>query len=168
MQPSAAITSFSGPYRFLSNFAETPFSYAGVRWPTAEHCYQAGKSPAQGGWIAEAPTPGEAKRRGRAIIARPDWDQVKRRVMLQVVLAKFCDPDLAQLLAATGGADLVEGNHWGDEFWGAVHPDTLLKRPQPIPQLPVWGLGTEQPYIGRNWLGRILMMVRDVMAPEMR
>ena len=61
---------------------------------------------------------GAAKRVGRMLPLRPDWEEVKVRVMETVLRTKFHDPDLRARLLATGEADLVEGNHWGDKFWG--------------------------------------------------
>ena len=165
----APITSFRGPYRFLSNFGQTPFEFPlayGLQdsWPDAEHPYQAAKAVGlqDQQWVANAPTAGEAKRRGGQIQCRSGWDQVKRQTMMQIVLAKFSKPLTRERLLATGNAVLVEGNTWGDTFWGAVSPDDLMKHPQPVPQLPVWY--GDQILVGWNWLGRILMTTRDLMS----
>jgi len=37
--------------------------------------------------------------------------------MRAVLAAKFSDPDLRARLVATGSAELVEENTWGDRFW---------------------------------------------------
>jgi ribA/ribD-fused uncharacterized protein len=98
--------------------------------------------------IVQLVTPGEAKRYGRRIELRPDWEQVKKRVMLTVVLAKFTqNPDLARQLVATEDAYLEEGNHWHDNFWGACSCD-------------------DHAGDGLNYLGRILMMVRDIVRVD--
>lgn len=69
---------------------------------------------------------------------RPDWDSIKIEVMRRLVRQKFYnDSILAGWLCATGDAELVEGNSWGDTFWG---------------QCPVGR--------GFNHLGMILMDVR--------
>jgi ribA/ribD-fused uncharacterized protein len=157
------ITSFDGPHQFLSNFSPLP----GAVWlwdrpyATAEHAYQAAKTanPDEYRWVRDAPSPREAKRRGRQVTMRPDWEQVKRRVMLEVILAKFTHPELRDQLIATGTAQLVEGNTWGDDYWGAV-PDA------PTVQYQLW-IAADATYLaGRNWLGRILMTVRELLAPE--
>ena len=57
--------------------------------------------------------------------------------MVACVRMKFTDPALAAKLLATGEATLVEGNHWGDTFWGVCDGE------------------------GRNQLGEILMTVRE-------
>ena len=166
----APITSFRGPYRFLSNFGQTPFEFPLVyslqdSWPDAEHPYQAAKAMGlqDQKWIADAPTAGEAKRRGSQVTRRSDWNQVKRQIMMQIVLAKFARPQTRGMLLATEYAALVEGNTWGDYFWGAVNPNLLLDQPQPVPQLPVH-YGEGEVLVGWNWLGRILMMTRDLMS----
>jgi hypothetical protein len=88
-------------------------------------------------------TPGEAKRRGNGVTLRPDWEKLKIPLMLDLVRKKFSDhPHLAELLLATGDAELVEGNDWGDVFWGVCR-----KR-------------------GRNELGKILMQVREELRVQ--
>jgi ribA/ribD-fused uncharacterized protein len=82
-------------------------------------------------------TPGKAKRAGRNLQLRHDWEKVKYDVMLDIVFAKFYQhPELAAKLLATGDAELIEGNWWNDTTWGVCNG------------------------VGSNWLGRILMMVR--------
>lgn len=135
------ITSFSGEYRFLSNFWMAPVTYEGITYPSSEHAYQAAKSlnPAIREVFFMLDSPAEAKSMGQQIIMRPDWEDVRINVMRDIVTAKFeQNEDLMDLLMATKGRDLIEGNTWGDRFWG---------------QCP---LGT-----GRNELGKILMGIRD-------
>lgn len=123
-----AITSFSGDYAFLSNFYPSPIKMlypdpdsrfpadlAPIDYPTVEHFFQAEKvtSLVKKRWIADSPTPGTAKKRGRAVDLRTDWESVKYDVMAQGVEAKFHPAaDLTKLLLATGDAYLVEGNTW--------------------------------------------------------
>lgn len=90
---------------------------------------------------------GGAKRLGREIEMRPDWDDVRYRVMARLVMRKFLDhPDLADKLLATGDSLLVEGNTWHDNIWG----DCRCGRP-------------ECQATGLNWLGLILMAVREAL-----
>jgi ribA/ribD-fused uncharacterized protein len=137
---AAPITAFAGEYRFLSNFYPAAVDLDGSTYPTVEHAYQAAKSlePSTQAKVKRAPRPGDAKRLGRQIRLRPDWEDVKVGIMRDLVRQKFTShPDLRARLLATGDAELVEGNYWHDTFWG---------------QCPV---GT-----GFNHLGRILMEVR--------
>jgi ribA/ribD-fused uncharacterized protein len=159
----ACIDSFTDTYRFLHSYAylATPIRLWEQNWLTAEHTFHAGKTanPSDFRFIRDAPTPGEAYRRGRKIALRPDWGQVRRQIMLQVVTAKFSNPDLRGQLVATGSAPLINGNSWGDDYWGAV-PTTS----NPVGEL--WQAIDGTYLAGYNWLGRILMMTRELMTPE--
>lgn len=134
------IARFAGRYEFLSNFYPARVHYDGAFYPTVEHAYQAAKTKdnTEREAIRCCPTPGAAKRLGRAATLRSNWDQIKLHVMTVLVWRKFSHhPELAQMLLDTGDLPLVEGNHWGDTFWG---------------QCP---FGT-----GENHLGRILVDTR--------
>lgn len=137
------ITSFQGEYRFLSNFYPCEVGYEGMRFPTVEHAYQAAKTldPIQRLAISKCATPGQAKRMGRTVIMRTDWNRVKNQIMLGLVRQKFANKELQELLLSTYPDTLIEGNTWGDRYWGAVL--------------------TNGQWQGRNELGRILMNVRS-------
>jgi len=134
------IRSFQGEYRFLSNFYPAPVIYWGYQYPTVEHAYQAAKAQTHRDreLIRKAETPGVAKRLGRQIRRRP-WSYRERLdTMKLLVQRKFRHhPDLTAQLLATGDRELVEGNEWGDTFWGIYQGG------------------------GSNHLGRILMEVRE-------
>jgi len=115
------INSFQGQYRFLSNFYPAQLEFHGTMWPTSEHAYQAAKTMDLEGkrLIQEANSPGAAKRAGRRVKIRSDWEKSKVLIMHQIVEAKFLqNPDLLLKLHETGDARLVEGNTWNDTFWG--------------------------------------------------
>lgn len=135
-----SIDSFNGEFRFLSNFWPAPTEYEGILYPTSEHAYQAAKTLDKKirRQIADLATPSSAKKAGRALVLRPDWNSVKLLVMEACVRDKFTrNPDLAQKLLATGDAHLIEGNTWGDTFWGVCDSK------------------------GENHLGIILMKIRE-------
>ena len=136
---SEPINSFTGPYRFLSNF------YPLGEGLTAEHYFQAAKckQPHEAAWVMAAPGPATAKKRGRSAALRTDWQEVKRDVMLNTLRAKFADPGLRELLLATGDALLTEGNTWHDQYWGNC-------------TCPMHAAVE-----GSNWLGKLLMQVRE-------
>ena len=143
--PTRLIDSFTGKHLFLSNFDTRPFTYAGARCPSCEHGFNASKTldPAQRAHVMAAPTPAEAKRRGRAVDLRPDWDsRVRYEVMAAVLEAKFTDPELRQLLLGTGDALLVEGNGHHDQQWA----DCVCDR--------------HRAWAGKNRLGVELMALR--------
>lgn len=69
---------------------------------------------------------------------RPNWDEMKIGFMASILAAKFSDPELRLMLLQTWGCELVEGNTWGDTFWGVCNGK------------------------GKNNLGKILMELRDM------
>lgn len=149
---SERITQFNGEYHFLSNFYPSPIKVTGLGHyesytvPTAEHAFQALKTrnPTEQQYVLDAPNPGSAKRSGRKVTLREDWEDIKHNVMRIVVTHKFeQNPDLATKLVDTDDAILIEGNHWGDRTWGAT-----------------WD-ADKQYWVGINMLGRILMDVRS-------
>lgn len=135
------IGQFTGEYRFLSNFHEgaDPVPWLGYDCRTAEHAYQASKAArdVDREMIALASTAGQAKRAGRNIELRNDWESIKLDVMRHVLAVKFpLGGELSAGLLATGDQLLVEGNTWNDRFWGVCKGQ------------------------GRNWLGHLLMARR--------
>ncbi len=118
------INRFDGRHEFLSNFwAQNPFDWAGDSWRTAEHAFQAAKAkePIDYFRIRDSATPGQAKRLGRKVKLVANWEKKRLGVMLDILKAKFSpeeQPDMAARLVGTGDAHLVEGNLWGDVFWG--------------------------------------------------
>lgn len=129
-----AITRFDGEYAFLSNFFEHPIQFGvaptpwnGV-WPTAEHLFQAFKCADVDDIerLRRAPSPGAAKRMGRRVSLRPDWEDVKIVAMRTVLAWKFNGGEtLAEWLVSTNNRELIEGNHWGDRYWGQVRGEGL-------------------------------------------
>lgn len=138
-----AITSFSGEYRFLSNFYPSDVEFEGKTYPTVEHAYQAAKSNDQAvrQWILESSTAGFAKQYGRSISARDDWQDVKLSIMKRLLEKKFYNLGLREKLLATGVNTLVEGNYWHDNTWGSCTCDKCGNK-------------------GENQLGKLLMDVR--------
>ena len=88
------INSFRDEFFFLSNFYPVIIWNDGIRYPTAEHAYQAAKTVVRTERIAIAAcaTPGEDKRMGRKVTLRPDWENVKLAVMKRIVARKFSIP----------------------------------------------------------------------------
>lgn len=138
------IDSFKNEFGFLSNFYEAPIYINGKRYASVEHAYQAFKTldESSHNLIREAKTPGIAKKLGRAVSLRKDWDTVKYDLMLTFVRKKFENPFLRPLLLATEGAELIEGNTWNDTIWGVCRG------------------------VGQNLLGKILMQVRNECREE--
>lgn len=136
------IDSFKNEYDFLSNFYEREFTIGDVTVKSVEHGYQAAKAGDNIEWrekILNAATPGIAKKLGKKVPLPENWENEKIKYMIVLVDTKFQqNPDLMDKLVATGDAELIEGNWWGDTFWGVCNGE------------------------GQNYLGRILMSVRDL------
>ena len=132
------IDSFRGGHAFLSNFAAVKVRLDGVEFPTVEHAYMAAKTidPRHREWVRGASTPGKAKRMGRQITLRADWEDVKLQTMEMLLQQKCSQEPFRSQLDATGDALLVEGNTWGDRFWGVCRGE------------------------GENHLGKLLMKIR--------
>ena len=141
---------FDGEYAFLSNFYNASCIFEDKFYPTVEHAFQAAKSldQAERDWIAAAGSPGLAKRLGRRVNLRPDWEKVKFDVMEECLRSKFADPVLKQKLLATGDEELVEGNYWHDNTYG----NCSCERCKDV--------------VGRNMLGNILMKLRTEFMEE--
>lgn len=122
------IDSFTGEYRFLSNFeGRVEQEYQAAKCSDINESYA----------ILDCISPGKAKRMGRKVKMRPDWDEVKLDIMKKLLLKKFRTPLFREKLLATGDAELIEGNDWGDTYWGVCKG------------------------VGENHLGRLLMEVRE-------
>lgn len=148
----SVINEFRGKFAFLSNFHPSRIEYQGITYPTVEHAYQAAKFQDQETKlkIAALKTPGDAKRAGKyrkmSGAATKKWDVDRVEIMEELVRLKFSkDPMRALLHGLTGEAKLVEGNWWGDKFWGV---DKTTGE-------------------GMNMLGEILMIVRKEIRGEL-
>ncbi len=144
-----AITSFTGDYRWLSNFHYGEFhcecaKYNPTTWKTSEHAYQAAKATTLTDAldISNCRTPRQAKELGMKIKLRPNWDNLKLGIMNQILREKFKDPELARMLKETGDVHLEEGNNHDDTYWGTVKG------------------------AGENHLGKILMKIRSELNEQ--
>lgn len=139
------ITSFRGQHAFLSNFYSAPIERRGIIYPTSEHAYQSAKTGCRKmkRRIAAASSPKQAKHLGYKVELRPDWEEVKYRVMENIVRMKFKqNPNLITRLIHTYPLSFIHDNNHGDKLWGTVNQ------------------------IGRNHLGIILMTVRKEFMRE--
>lgn len=136
------IDRFSGRYFFLSNFYPITVEYDGFVYRNNEAAFQAQKDPSRRVEFTLL-NPSEAKRLGRRVILRKDWEDVKVKTMENIVREKFNqNPDIQEKLLATGDEMLVEGNTWNDRCWGVCDG------------------------VGKNLLGKILMDVRKELKTK--
>ncbi len=141
------IESFSGAHRFLSNFWPVQVELEGEIYPSTEQAYKAAKTlnkEARERIRNFTPNKRELENQIRDVLAtveiREDWtDETRLHVMENLLVQKFDgrDPELRQKLLDTGDMELVEGNTWGDTFFGVCDG------------------------VGENHLGKLLMKIRD-------
>jgi ribA/ribD-fused uncharacterized protein len=145
------IDCFDGEFAFLSNFYPSPITDGNLIFPTVEHMFQAAKTINIEEYekIAAADTPGQAKRLGKTITLREDWEEVKDDIMYQALWLKFSIPEFREKLLATNDKELIEGNTWHDNIWG----DCSCERCKDIK--------------GQNKLGKLLMQVREEIKSSM-
>lgn len=141
MELEDPIRFFENDHAFLSNFYPAPLEWQGLLFPSVEHAFQAAKCRD----VIERRSftfgaAADIKQLGQTVPLRSDWDEVKPEVMLDLVRRKFEIPALARRLLGTGDAELIEGNLWGDRYWGVCGG------------------------VGRNELGKILMRVREELG----
>lgn len=134
------ILEFQGAFRWLSNFAECKINFNGYVFNSVEHAYQAAKCARHEDIIKFVDIePGHAKRLGRKIIVRSDWENVKIPIMRELLVQKFLlNYHYGDMLLFTGNRHIQEGNRWNDKFWGVC-------------------LKTNK---GENNLGRLIMELR--------
>ena len=150
-EPPPAIVRFVNEYAFLSNFTPITVEYDGVLYRSVEHAYQAAKTviPEERTWIRNARSPAQAKYAGRRVAIRSNWNSMRIEVMEYLLRQKFAlgvsehHDALYNQLKNTKPRMLIEGNTWGDRFWGCCADKN--------------GAFTD----GENQLGKLLMKIRD-------
>jgi len=138
------INEFKGKYYFLSNFYNAPVMYEELLYLNNEAAFQSAKVldiEKRKQFCTKDPS--TAKRKGRNVTLRHDWEKIKDKVMEDCVRDKFTRNEvLKKRLIETGDEELVEGNLWNDTYWGVCRGR------------------------GRNMLGKILMKVREELRDE--
>lgn len=164
------IAGFRDENRFLSNFYKAPVTYKGITYKNTEAAFQAAKfthltSDDVNAQVSQSIIegydidlteqrciehafaelkPADAKKLGRKLPIRPDWEDIKFDIMREIVYNKFTqNPYLKRRLLATGDEQLVERNWWHDNIWGNCACDRCKN------------------VVGKNMLGIILMETRE-------
>lgn len=146
------IDSFKDEYAFLSNFYPCNIKFCGHIFSNSESIFQVLKSPhpEENLKLFSTLPPGEAKKLGRSLPLRKDWEAVKYIIMRMACRMKFeQNPILKQKLLETGTAELIEGNTWHDNCWG----NCTCEKCKDIE--------------GKNLLGNILMELREEFRNEL-
>lgn len=140
MGVKSMINNFNGEYRWLSNFYACLICYEGDYYTSSEHAYQASKTviyEERQLFLVSSITSRQAKRMGKKVTLRDDWQEVKLNNMYIINKDKYTrNENLGLWLAETKDEKLVEGNTWNDTFWGVCQG------------------------IGDNHLGKTLMRIR--------
>ena len=130
---------------WFSNFIyyNIPLTYKNISYTSPEHFYQAMKTtdPVIRQSIANSNTGGKAKRLGRKISIRSDWDDITIQVMTVAIAHRKHDNSWIDKLISTND-EIVEWNYWHDNYWGNCICDKCLD------------------IKGLNNLGRIIMNLR--------
>ncbi len=145
------INRFKDEYRWLSNFAPARVQFEEFDYRSVEHAYVASKTLLVGirHEVKSLETAAEAKKFGKSIPLRPDWEKVRVGIMTDLVRQKFNIPEYTELLLATGNQDIVEGNVWHDNFWGSCICNSCGDK-------------------GKNTLGKIILKIRaELQQPQM-
>lgn len=146
------IDSFRGAFDFLSNFYGASVFYDGLWYQNSEAAFQSAKTldPEMRKKFTAA-SPSQAKSMGRMVNLRPDWEQVKDGIMLEILRSKFAPGTrCAERLLATGSLRLIEGNTWHDNYWGVCQCEKCRGKK------------------GLNHLGELLEKVRDELRQTAR
>lgn len=133
------------PTYFLSNFYECPISVFGMEFRNAEAAFHSQKDVSRAGEFTNL-TASAAKRLGRQVTLRKNWEQEKKNIMFEVLYAKFNqNKELKEKLIKTGNAPIIEDTTgWNDLYWGAVE-------------------GLSGDWHGENNLGILLERVRELL-----
>lgn len=130
----------SSNYYQFSNFYKTNFSINNYQIKSAEHLFQALKTTNLEDfvYILTLNSPLMAKRKGRKVILRDNWEIIKNDLMEWVLYQKFSNDDiLKEMLIETNQMILVEYSP-RDKYWG--------------------GRGS-----GKNMMGKALMKIREMV-----
>lgn len=126
----------------LQSHYPAPISVDGRTYPSVHHAFWARSvaGPADHDRIVAEPNPYRARQLAVDADPRPGWQKVQLTVMADLLRAKFAQhPELARLLLATGDGPIL----------------------YQLADSPFWGTGQGD---GRNWLGRLLELVRAELA----
>ena len=141
---------FRGINYFLSNFYLHDMVVNDRLSKTVEHAYQAAKTTNKLfiDQIYNSGSPNDAKRIGKKVKLRNDWDEIKLSIMEGLLRIKFSDETLRKMLISTEDAFLEEGNTWHDNYWGNCNCLDCVS------------------IKGENHLGKLLMEIREEKHKE--
>lgn len=136
---------------YLSNFYPCNVEFDGVVYKSSEAAWQAQKTLdlEQRKKFCNC-SASEAKKLGRRVKLRSDWEDIKYKLMVDVCYAKFSqNKELEDKLKSTGTELLIENTTgWHDNIWGNCECSKCTNK------------------IGKNLLGKALMLVRFKLSSK--
>lgn len=153
------IKGFQGEFEFLSNFCKhasvlslmLPYGKKNARLVISDNIEVLFQAAKVDNWndlafIIQCKTPGQAKRSGKRIRLREDWEEIKDKIMEDLVRQKFTKLPVFRhkLLAIPDDVHIVEMNYWNDKYWGVC----------------------SKTFEGENRLGEILMKIRSELRSQ--
>lgn len=141
----------------FSQWYQRRFKVDGTEYDCAEQYMMAMKAKTFGDDeihkdIMDATTPAEQKALGRRVkgFNADVWNSVCKDIAYKANLAKFSDPKMTPYLLSTGDKEIVEANPF-DKIWGIGLGMNYLDR------------FDKSKWRGTNWLGEVLMRVRETL-----
>lgn len=137
-------------FRFLSNFTSSPVMYKEHLFPSVEIAYQAAKCHNESDFelfkkFTTHFDSGKAKRLGKQVALRKDWESIKFEIMFELLCQKFSITSLKIKLVQTKDVEIIESNRWHDNIFG----DCVCSKCKDIE--------------GKNMLGKMLMQIREMV-----
>ena len=149
------VKGFFGEYRFLSNFWPAKVFLDGEEYGSVENAYQAAKYKKEYREFLRTCNPKELKQyveeNDEGKYSAEEWAAMRDGVMKGLLVQKYdkeLNPDIHELLIATGGKYLEETNYWGDIYWGVNKSNV------------------DEEGVGENNLGKLLMEIRGAAKKE--
>lgn len=142
---SDEVFGFFGEFGFLSLQFPVTIQLNGLEFPSALNAFHASKcpDPYHVRLFCDC-DPLVANEKSKGLPVFRDWKQKRDKVIEQILVQKFKDESLKDLLLETNFKKLVNANHWGDLYWGV-----------------------DQNGNGENKLGKILEQIRaDIIEKE--
>lgn len=162
------ILKFRQEFGYLSNFnvLKNKIHYLGYDYISVEAGYMAQKCD-DVAWKQYCSTisphsnaQSEMKKAAYKVDLVKDFRDKQLKIMLDLLRLKFKNnPELANKLVATYPRMIMEGNVWNDRYWGATIPKQNLSDNVELEKL--YEKFPQYFYVGQNYLGRLLMKVRD-------
>lgn len=163
------ILKFRQEFGYLSNFnvLKNKIHYLGYDYISVEAGYMAQKCD-DVAWKQYCSTispignaQSEMKKAAYKVELAKDFSDKRLKIMLDLLRLKFRNnSELANKLVSTYPRMIMEGNVWNDKYWGAMVPKQLSLSDN-VELEKIYKEFPQYFYVGQNYLGRLLMKVRD-------